>query len=305
MIIKVLGSAAGGGFPQVNCNCRNCADARRGLAELLPRTQSSLAVSRDGRSWALLNASPDLRQQIAATRELWPSPDGGVRASPIKAVVLTNGDVDHVAGLLSLREGIGFTLYASARVHAALAVNNIFNVLDAKLVPRTYLQLEEPLKLSDDLTLEAFAVPGKVALYLEDAASPDAFGTQEGDTLGLKLTDATSGAAAFYIPACAAVDSDLATRLSGAALVLFDGTLYADDEMILQGLSGKTGRRMGHISMSGPQGSILAFAELGIRRKVFVHINNSNPVLRDDGPERRAVESAGWEVASDGMEIRL
>ena len=113
MIVKILGSAAGGGFPQANCNCRNCADARRGLPGLLPRTQSSLAVSRDGRSWVLLNASPDLRQQIAATRELWPSPDGGVRASPIKAVVLTNGDVDHVAGLLSLREGIDFTLYLS------------------------------------------------------------------------------------------------------------------------------------------------------------------------------------------------
>jgi len=305
MIVKILGSAAGGGFPQANCSCRNCADARRGLPGLLPRTQSSLAVSRDGRSWVLLNASPDLRQQIAATRELWPSPDGGVRASPIKAVVLTNGDVDHVAGLLSLREGIDFTLYASAGVHAALAANSIFNVLDAKLVPRTYLQLEEPLNLSDGLTLEAFAVPGKVALYLEDAASPDTFGTQEGDTLGLKLTDVTSGAAAFYIPACAAVDPHLATRLRGAALVLFDGTLYADDEMILQGLSSKTGRRMGHVSMSGAQGSILALAELGIKRKVFVHINNSNPVLRDDSPERRAVESAGWEVASDGMEIRL
>ena len=305
MIVKILGSAAGGGFPQSNCNCRNCTDARRGLPGLLPRTQSSLAVSRDDRSWILLNASPDLRQQIAATRELWPSPDGGVRTSPFKAVVLTNGDVDHVAGLLSLREGIGFALHASPRVHAALADNSIFNVLDAKLVPRTYLQLEEPLTLSDGLTLEAFAVPGKVALYLEDAASLDAFGTQEGDTLGLKITDATSGAAAFYIPACAAVDSDLATRLSGAALVLFDGTLYADDEMILQGLSSKTGKRMGHISMSGPQGSILAFAVLDIKRKVFVHINNSNPVLRDDSPERRAVESAGWEVASDGMEIRL
>jgi pyrroloquinoline quinone biosynthesis protein B len=305
MIIKILGSAAGGGFPQANCNCRNCADARRGLAGLQPRTQSSLAVSGDGRSWALLNASPDLRQQIAATRELWPSPERRVRCSPIKAVVLTNGDVDHVAGLLSLREGVAFTLYAAARVHAALTANSIFNVLDAQLVPRTNLPLERPLQLPGGLTLEAFAVPGKIALYLEDAGSPDTFGTQQGDTLGLKLIDAASGAAAFYIPACAAMDPSLAARLQGAALVLFDGTLYTDDEMIVRGLSAKSGRRMGHMSISGPQGSIAALADLDVKRKVFVHINNSNPVLRDESPERRAVESAGWEVASDGTEIRL
>ena len=305
MIIKVLGSAAGGGFPQANCNCCNCADVRLGLPGLQPRTQSSLAVSGDGRSWTLLNASPDLRQQIAATRELWPAPDGGARSSPIKAVVLTNGDVDHVAGLLSLREGIAFALYAGTRVHAALAANGIFNVLDAETVPRIDLPLDGAVQLPGGLMLEAFAVPGKVALYLEDATSPETFGTQHGDTLGLQLTDAKTGASAFYIPACAAVDARLAGRLRGAALVLFDGTLYTDDEMIVQGLSGKTGRRMGHIAMSGPQGSVAAFAELGVKRKVFVHINNSNPVLRDDSEERRVIECAGWEAASDGLEIVL
>jgi pyrroloquinoline quinone biosynthesis protein B len=305
MIIKVLGSAAGGGFPQVNCNCCNCGDARRGLPGLQPRTQSSLAVSGDGRSWVLLNASPDLRQQIAATRELWPLPGDGVRCTPIKAVVLTNGDVDHVAGLLSLREGMAFSLYAAARVHAALAANSLFNVLDAQLVPRNSLPLDRPLQIPGGLTLEAFAVPGKIALYLEDAGSADTFGTQQGDTLGLKLIDGASGAAAFYIPACAAMDSSLAARLQGAALVLFDGTLYTDDEMILQGLSGKNGHRMGHMSISGPHGSIAALANLDVKRKVFVHINNSNPLLRDESPERRTVEQAGWEVASDGMEIRL
>jgi pyrroloquinoline quinone biosynthesis protein B len=305
MIIKVLGSAAGGGFPQANCTCRNCADVRRGMMSLPPRTQSSLAVSGDGRAWTLLNASPDLRHQIAATRELWPLPDGGARSSPIKAVVLSNGDVDHVAGLLSLREGVAFTLHASERVHAALAGNSIFNVLAPQLVLRSVLPLDEPIALPGGLSLEAFAVPGKIALYLEDATSPDAFGTQEGDTLGMKLTEARTGATAFYIPACAAVDTGLAARLRGTALVLFDGTLYTDDEMIAQGLSSKTGRRMGHIAMSGPQGSIAAFANLGVKRKVFVHINNSNPALRDDSDERRAIGQAGWEVASDGLEIRL
>jgi pyrroloquinoline quinone biosynthesis protein B len=148
--------------------------------------------------------------------------------------------------------------------------------------------------------MEAFAVGGKVALYLEGKSDTD-----DGDTLGLKLSQLGSGASAFYIPACATVDVCLAARLRGATLLLFDGTLYTDDEMVLQGLSGKTGRRMGHLSIAGPQGSMAALAGIGAKRKVFVHINNSNPVLREDSPERRAVERAGWEVAHDGMEIEL
>jgi pyrroloquinoline quinone biosynthesis protein B len=155
------------------------------------------------------------------------------------------------------------------------------------------------------LTVEAFPVPGKIALYLEDAAIGSGFGTREGDTVGLEVRDAAAVARLLYIPGCAAVDAALARRLQGAALVLFDGTLYTDDEMIAQGLSAKTGRRMGHISMAGRDGSIAAFRELGVRRRVFVHINNSNPVLREDGPERAEVEATGWEVAFDGMEIEL
>ena len=167
MIIKVLGSAAGGGFPQINCNCHNCADVRRGASGLRPRTQSSLAVSGDGRDWVLLNASPDIRQQISATPELAPRPGGGLRDSPIRAVVLTNGDVDHVAGLLSLREGLSFHLYASQRVLDTLTANSIFNVLDQHNVRRVPVPLDKPLKIAG-LTIEAFAVPGKVALYLEE-----------------------------------------------------------------------------------------------------------------------------------------
>jgi pyrroloquinoline quinone biosynthesis protein B len=306
MLIKVLGSAAGGGFPQVNCNCRNCAAVRRGAGGLRPRTQSSLAVSRDGRAWVLLNASPDLRQQLAATPELAPRADAGARSSPIAAVALTNGDVDHVAGLLSLREGLAFTLYASERVLGALAANSVFDVLDRRLVPRVALRAAEPVHLSAlGLTLEAFPVPGKIALYLEDAAAGSGFGTREGDTVGLEVRDPAAGTRFFYVPGCAAVDAGLARRLSGAALALFDGTLYADDEMIAQGLSAKTGKRMGHISMCGGDGSVAAFRDLGVKRRIFVHINNSNPVLREDSPERARVEAAGWEIAFDGMEIRL
>jgi pyrroloquinoline quinone biosynthesis protein B len=303
MIIKVLGSAAGGGFPQVNCNCRNCADARGGMPGLTPRTQSSVAVSRDGRRWALLNASPDLRQQIAATPELAPRPDAGLRSSPICDVVLTNGDVDHVAGLLSLREGLAFTLHATGRVLEALEANPIFNVLNRQVVTRRALQLGATIELAGGLAVETYAVPGKIALYLEQAG-PD-LGTREGDSIGLKVSDPATGAAFHYIPGCAAIDDTLARRLAGAALVLFDGTLYTDEEMIAQGLSDKTGARMGHTSMSGARGSVAAFAGLGVKRRVFVHINNSNPVLREGSPERREIEAAGWEIASDGMEIRL
>jgi pyrroloquinoline quinone biosynthesis protein B len=310
MIIKVLGSAAGGGFPQLNCTCRNCAAARAGKPGYTARTQSSVAVSSDGKAWVLLNASPDLRQQVAATPELAPTRDAGLRASPIRAVVLTNGDVDHLAGLLSLREGFSFTLHAAEPVFGSLQANSIFNVLDPKLVPRVALQTTGPTRLSGPdgdlgLSVEAFPVPGKIALYLEDPTAGETLGTREGDTLGLEVIDNRTGSAFFYLPACAAVDEPLAARLRGASLVLFDGTLYTDDEMIVQGLSRKTGKRMGHISMSGPAGSIAALQGLGIGRCVFVHINNSNPVLHELSPERAAVERAGWEIAVDGMEIRL
>jgi len=303
MLIKILGSAAGGGFPQINCNCRNCADARQSKPGLVPRTQSSVAVSRDGSAWALLNASPDLRQQIGATPALAPRPGKRARSSPIASVVLTNGDVDHVAGLLSLREGFAFTLYASGRVLDALAANSIFNVLRDDCVGRVELPLEGRIEVEGGLVVAAYAVPGKVALYLEDDS--DGFGTREGDSIGIAVSDPATGALFHYVPGCAAIDISLAQRLRGARLVLFDGTLYTDDEMIALGLSEKSGARMGHVSMSESRGSMTALADLGIARRVYVHMNNSNPVLRDGSAERAEVERAGWEVAYDGMEVRI
>jgi pyrroloquinoline quinone biosynthesis protein B len=303
MIIKVLGSAAGGGFPQVNCNCHNCAAVRGGSIHHRPRTQSSLAVSRDRRTWVLLNASPDLRQQIQATPDLAPAPGDGPRFSPITAVVLTSGEVDHVAGLLSLREGVAFTLFAAPRILTALAANSVFDVLAPAHVRRTPLALGRTVEVAGGLTLEAFAVPGKVALYLERAEAEVADG--EGDTLGLKVGDAATGTTFYYIPGCAAVDAAVAARLRGASLVLFDGTLYSDEELIERGLSHKSGRRMGHMSMAGAHGSMAACAGLGIGRRIYVHINNSNPVLDETSRERALVERAGWEVGFDGMEINL
>lgn len=309
MQIVVLGSAAGGGFPQWNCNCRNCRRARAGDPAALPRSQSSLAVSADDQRWLLLNASPDLRQQIAATPRL--APATGQRHSPIAAVAVSNGDVDHVAGLLSLRESQPLALYAADRVQAVLRQNAIFNVLNPDYVARRVLPLDQPTEVEDaagvalGLRLTAFAVPGKVALYLEDAAAGPDFGTRAGDTIGLEITEVAGGQRCFYIPGCAAVPADLAARLDGAPLVFFDGTLWRDDEMVAEGLGTKTGRRMGHMSLSGATGSLKAFAPLTIGRKVFVHINNTNPILLADSPERAAAAAAGWEVAHDGMEIRL
>jgi pyrroloquinoline quinone biosynthesis protein B len=310
MLIKVLGSAAGGGFPQWNCNGRNSADVRKGMPGLSPRTQASVAVSADGRQWVLLNAAPDLRQQIIDTPELHPVPGGGARNSPIKAVVLTNGDVDALAGLLCLREGQPLTIYGSSRVLEVLAANSIFDVLDADIVKRVPMQLGRPFDVEGPtgavgITIEPFSVPGKIPLYLETDDAKGNYGSQEGDTVGLKVMESGNGHHFFFIPGCARLDDPLRARLKNAPLVFFDGTLYTNDEMIVQGLMNKTGERIGHMNMSGQGGTVEQFAPLNVGRKIFIHINNSNPVLRDDSPERAAVERAGWEVAFDGMEVRV
>jgi pyrroloquinoline quinone biosynthesis protein B len=310
MLIKVLGSAAGGGLPQWNCNGRNSADARKGVGGIAPRTQASVAVSADGKQWVLLNAAPDLRQQINETPELHPVPNGGPRSSPIKAVVLTNGDVDAIAGLLCLREGQPFSVYGTPRVLDVLASNSVFDVLDARLVKRIRVTYGEQFAVEGPsgpvgIDIEAFPVPGKVPLYLEDAKAGAGLGTQEGDTTGLKVTETASGRHFFYVPGCAKVDDALRARLRGAPLLFFDGTLYTNDEMIAQGLLNKTGDRMGHMNMSGEEGSIALLAPLNIARKIFIHINNSNPVLREGSSERAAVEAAGWGVSHDGMEVKV
>jgi pyrroloquinoline quinone biosynthesis protein B len=300
MIVHVLGSAAGGGFPLANCNCRNCRAVRGGSPSLRPRSQTCVAVSRDGSSWMLLGASPDLRHQVTSTPFLHPRPEQGPRSSPIEAVVLTNGEVDGIAGLLNLREGFAFDLLASQHVLDTIAASSIFNVLAPTHVRQTPLITGRKHRAAG-LDLDAFPVPGKVALY-DELRSGAALGDE---TIGLRISDPVNGASFFHVPGCAAVDASLVRRLEGAALLFFDGTLYIDDEMIVQELSDKTGRRMGHISMSGPEGAIAAVANIGIQRRVFIHINNSNPVLDEKSDERTAVEAAGWEVAFDGMEIHL
>jgi pyrroloquinoline quinone biosynthesis protein B len=300
MRLIVLGAAAGGGFPQWNSACAVGRRAWQRDPAASWRTQCSVALSADGERWTLLNASPDLRQQILATPALHPR--RGPRHSPIAAVVLTNGDVDHVAGLLNLRESQPFTLYATGAILGVLESNPIFNVLNPEFVRRRRLMLEQPVELDGGPTVVPFTVPGKVPLYLEGDALE--IGTETENVIGLELR-ARQGERAFFIPGCAHLTPALAKRLRGAALVLFDGTLCTDDEMIRRGTGVKTGARMGHMSVLGPDGTLAAFAPLDVRRKVLIHINNTNPILLDDSPERAAVQEAGWEVAYDGMEIEL
>jgi pyrroloquinoline quinone biosynthesis protein B len=303
----VLGSAAGGGFPQWNSNAAACRRARSGDTNAEPRSQASLAVSANRRDWFILNASPDLRLQIEAIPVL--HPNEGLRSSPITGVVVPGGDVDAVAGLLHLRERHRFSIYAPARVLAVIAANPIFNVLAPDCVERVELALDRRRELTgttgpSGVAVTAFAVPAKVPLYLEtDGQDPGI--AEDGDGVGLEITDTGTGRSLFFIPGCAAVTDRLRRRLRGSELVFFDGTLWRDDEMLRFGVGNKTGRRMGHISMSGDDGAIAAFSDLNVKRRIFIHVNNSNPVLLGDSPERQAAEEAGWEIAYDGMEIRL
>jgi pyrroloquinoline quinone biosynthesis protein B len=306
--VVVLGAAAGGGVPQWNCGCPVCLTARTDQPEL-QSTQASIAVSADGDHWFLINASPDLRQQLIATPQLHPAA-GKLRHSPIAGVILTNSEVDAVAGLLSMREGSPFTIYAHARVLAILRANSIFNVLNEKNVRRQPIEVDatfEP-ELPDGspsgIEILPFAVPGKGAWYLEGKAHP-AGDDGVGDTLGLRIGDKASGKFFYFLAACARVTDDLKSRLAGASAVFFDGTVWRDDELIVAGLGNKTGQGMGHIAMSGETGAIASLTDLDIGKKMFLHINNSNPVLLRDSAERKSAERSGWQIPTDGTEITL
>jgi pyrroloquinoline quinone biosynthesis protein B len=295
---RVLGSAAGGGFPQWNCRCPTCRLAWAGDARVRPRTQASLAVSADGENWLLINASPDLPQQLRQTKALHPR--NGSRGSPVKAVLLTGAEIDQVAGLLSLREREPFLLCATAVTLATLAENAVFGVLAPDVVTRKALVPAAPLALPGGLQAQLFTVPGKVPLYLE-GENPDT-ASETAANVGVEIC--ADNARLLYIPGAAAVTAAMKARMEGADVVFFDGTLFRDDEMIATGTGSKTGRRMGHMPIDGEDGSLTALEGIAGRR-VYVHINNTNPILIAGSPERMHVEHAGWEVAEDGMEIAL
>ena len=293
MKIILLGAAAGGGLPQWNCGCDNCHAARAGRIPAM--TQSSIAVSADGQDWAVLNASPDIRVQLAATPALHPT---GLRDMPLRSVLLTNGDIDHVAGLLTLRESQPFTLFATPAIHEVLAQNPMLTALRADLVARQPVALDQGVEIAPGLMATLFAVPGKVPLYQEgDMVETELVGET---TVGVELS--ANGRRALYIPGCAKLPDWLSGRIAGADLLMFDGTLWEDDEMIRMGLGQKTGRRMGHMPVVE---TMAAMRDLPVGQRVFVHMNNSNPLVDPASTQSREAEASGWQVGRDGMEITL
>jgi pyrroloquinoline quinone biosynthesis protein B len=292
----VLGAAAGGGLPQWNCACRNCNLAREGKIPV--QTQSSLAASADGLNWALLNASPDIRSQLTASRQMWPT---ALRDSPVKCVILTNGDVDHIGGLLTLREKQPFKLFLTQSLNDILAANPVFAALDPALVERLICKLDAWFEVLPGLSARMFSVPGKTPLYLE-TDNVDT-GLMGGQTVGAELKG--EAARLVYIPGCSKMTPEIKAVINGADALFFDGTLFRDDEMIIEGLGGKTGLRMGHMPISGPDGSLEMLAGVDARRKIYVHMNNTNPVWRPESSERKTVESAGVEIGFDGMDLVL
>jgi pyrroloquinoline quinone biosynthesis protein B len=295
--VRVLGSAAGGGFPQWNCHCETCEAARAGV-RARPRTQSSLAIRGDDGPWFLVNASPDARQQL----ETLALPADGVRAAPIAGVLLTDAEIDHTAGLLLLRESATpVRVFGSAGVERALRQSYPVLEMLERYCGAQWQTLEpgETRALEGStLAVEPFEVGGDAPLYLGGSDS-------ELQASGFVFRDSASGGVVSYVPGLARWDDDVLSRFAASDLVLVDGTFWRDDELAWHGISARTAADMGHVALSGPGGTLEALAGLQRPRKVLVHINNTNPILFEDSPEREAVLRAGVEVAYDGLEVRL
>jgi len=298
--VRVLGSAAGGGFPQWNCTCPPCRAVRDGSRPARPRTQSSVAVSPDYRRWLLLNASPDIHAQIESCPALHPSggPNGG-RVVPLRAVLLTDAELDHTLGLLLLREGRGLIIHATAATRDTLYDGtSLLRTLDA-YCPAQWQPVvpEADVPLGDGLSYRAFDVPTTKRARFGPAQG-------KGRVVGYRLTDERSGRSLVYLPGVQELAA-VRDQLDGCACLLIDGTCWRDDELIRLGLAGKTAREMGHLPIDGPGGSLEQLSPLPIERKIYIHINNTNPILLEDSPERRVVEQHGMEVAVDGLELQI
>jgi len=293
--LRVLGSAAGGGSPQWNCGCPVCAAVRSGAG--VPRNQSSVAVSADRTRWFLINASPDVRTQI----EAFPAPHPhGDRSTPLQAVLLTDAELDHTLGLLLLREARGVTLYATPAVQKTLRDGSgILSLLERYCAVEWRAVVPgADMALAAGLSCRAFDVP---------TTKRDRFGTgvEHGRVVGYRLTDERSAGTLVYLPGVQALTSAVRAEIAGCDCLLIDGTCWHDDELVRLGLAGKTSREMGHLPIDGPDGSLAQLPSLGVGRVIFVHMNNTNPILLDDAPERRAVEDGGMEVAVDGLEVEV
>jgi pyrroloquinoline quinone biosynthesis protein B len=295
MRTRVLGSGAGGGFPQWNCACPNCELARNGDPRVVARTQDSIAVSRDGESWHVINASPDIRAQIEANACLRPR---APRRTPIRSLVLTNGDLDHVLGLFSLRESTPLVIWATDAVRAGLEERNaLMRTLHRFPEQLTWKRLElgRVHALDEEITIEARAIAGTGPTHLAGLVANT---PEENVALWLRHRDRTL----VYASACGSLDG-IEAWFDDADALLFDGTFFSSDELIAQGLSRARAEEMAHLPVGGERGSIARLSRSRARRKIFTHVNNSNPILVHGSPEHRALGDAGWELAFDGMEI--
>ncbi len=304
MHIRVLGSGAGGGFPQWNCNCPNCRGVRSGSIKASPRTQSSIAVSADGEAWILFNASPDIRAQLESFPGIQPGRQ--VRDTAIRAIVLVDAQIDHTAGLLMLREHTApWDIYCTSAVYQDLTTGfPIFNILSHFRGVNWHEVLPDGSEL---------VIPGAEGLYfaavpLKSEAppySPHRHNTVPGDNIGVRVRDGRTGGCLFYAPGLGQIDATIVDYMAEADCLLVDGTLWSDDEMIRCGIGDKLGSAMGHLDQSGRGGIMEQLGRLGRPRKILIHINNTNPILDEQSAERRALERAGIEVAFDGMQIEL
>ncbi len=303
MLVRILGSAAGGGFPQWNCVCANCRRLREGNFPGSPRTQAQLAWSSAPGQWGLIDASPDLRGQIESTPELWPRK--GTRDSPIHDVILPSAEVDQALGLLLLREFHSFRVYATPSVRKILTEdNNMFGVL-ARFAGQVCWNdiLVDRLFCAGGARFEVVPLAGSFPGFVNAARSTE---LNPGDAvIGFLISPESGGGMLAVLQSVPCFSDTLLERLQSCDVVLFDGTFWSDDEPLhIPGVS-RTARQMGHLPLSGPGGSLERCAALHRPRKIFIHINNTNPILDEESMEYRMVREAGWEVARDGMEITL
>nr|WP_257031082.1 pyrroloquinoline quinone biosynthesis protein PqqB [Edaphobacter lichenicola] len=299
-----MGAAAGGGLPQWNCTCTNCSATRQNHPNIQPRTQSQLAVSADDDVWFLINASPDLRQQLINNPELHPDPVKGLRNTPVAGIILTSADLDHILGLLLMREFTPVRIYATRPVTSILKKNSFFQMLDRLPGQSRWTEIEPGVSFhaGDGLICTPIALSNNLPTYISetDRASLDPTGA----TIGLLLED-LQGARAAYLPALPAITPSLKERLSTSSTIFIDGTFWSDDELQKIQPGTPLARSMGHLPIHGPEGSLATLKDLVSTRKIYTHINNTNPILQEQSSERRTVEDAGWEVAWDGLEITL
>ncbi len=297
MWLQVLGSAAGGGFPQWNCGCPGCRAVREGSRPARSRTQSSVAVSADHRRWFVLNASPDIRGQIEAFPPLHPR-EG--RATPLRAVLLTDAELDHTLGLLLLREAQALELHATPAVYGTLRGGTGVLATLERYCPVDWHPVTPgvDVSLGEGLSYRAFDVPTTKRARFGG-------GTEQGRVVGYRLTDEHSGRAAVYLPGVQRLTAEMREQLTGCSALLIDGTCWDDDEMVRLGLAAKTAAEMGHLPVGGPGGSLEQLSGLPIERTIYIHVNNTNPILLEDSPERRMVTDRGLEVAVDGLEVKV